>query len=107
MDARPRSSPASGPVSSSAVCPACGTPIDTLRAGQVAVLDGVFRYFCNATCKGAYVEIASKRPALDAVTAEPPIVASGVRSQAPPPASVEPAEAPFFPVGRETEPDEE
>lgn len=68
------------PVSSSVTCPACNAPVDPLRAGYVAIFDGSFRYFCNAACKNAYVEAASKRPALDAVTAEPPPVASAARS---------------------------
>ena len=92
------------PVSSSALCPACSKPVDSLRAGQVAILDGAFRYFCDAACKNAYVDTVSKRPALDAMTAEPPpvaastasvlpvvVVASGVREQP------REKEAPFFP----------
>lgn len=63
------------PVSSSSLCPACQRPVDTLRAGHVAILDGAFRYFCAAPCKDAYVDAASKRAALDALTAEPPAVA--------------------------------
>jgi Cu+-exporting ATPase len=70
--------------SSSAFCPACGKPIDALRAGQVAILDGAFRYFCNAECKGSYVDTVSKRPSLDAMTADPPPVASASRSAQPP-----------------------
>lgn len=63
------------PVSSSSLCPACGKAVDTLRAGHVAILDGTFRYFCDATCKGAYVDVTSKRPSLDvALTADPPPV---------------------------------
>lgn len=42
-------------------------------------MGGAFRYFCDAKCKAAYVDVASKRPTLDAMTAEPPSVASGVR----------------------------
>lgn len=93
------------PVSSSASCPACGKPIDALRAGQVAILDGAFRYFCDATCKGSYVDRASKRPTLDAMTAEPPPVVSapravsvisGVRAQTVP-EETEETEPPFFP----------
>ena len=70
----------SEPASSSAFCPACGTPIDALRAGQVAILGGAFRYFCDATCKSAFVDRASMRPTLDAMTAEPPPVASAPRT---------------------------
>ena len=68
----------------STACPACGRGLDPLRAGQVAILDGVFRYFCGTACKAAFVETSSKRSALDALTQEPPqvreVVESGVRS---------------------------
>lgn len=50
-----------------------------MRAGQVAIMGGAFRYFCDAKCKASYVEVASKRPSLDALTVEPPSVTSGVR----------------------------
>jgi cation transport ATPase len=63
-------------------CPGCGKPLDPLRAAEVAILDGVFRYFCSPGCKRQYVEGASKRVTLDAMTADPPAVApvsSGVR----------------------------
>ncbi len=50
-----------------------------MRAGQVAIMGGAFRYFCDATCKASYVDVASKRPTLDAMTADPPSVTSGVR----------------------------
>lgn len=73
METRARAKTAEG---SSSVCPACGKPIDALRAGQVAILDGAFRYFCDASCKDAYVDALSKRPSLDAMTADPPPVAS-------------------------------
>jgi cation transport ATPase len=90
------------PASSATPCPTCGKGVDSLRAGQVAILDGRFRYFCDASCKASYVEVASKRAALDAVTAEPPavsasrsaaapIVASGVRDSPAPDAPEEPS----------------
>lgn len=47
-----------------------------LRAGHVAILDGAFRYFCDASCKASYVDAVSKRPSLEAMTAAPPSVAS-------------------------------
>ncbi len=56
------------------LCPGCGKPVDPLRAGQVAILEGGFRYFCDAGCKSAYVDSSRKRPALEALTAEPPLV---------------------------------
>ena len=79
MDAS-RSSPAS-------ICPGCGKEVDPLRAGYVAILDGGFRYFCGADCKSTYVDVSSKRAALEAMTAEPPMVVptSGVRAQEKPP----------------------
>src|SRR5690349_1764028 len=81
MDSRARTSTA--PASSS-LCPACEKPVDSLRAGHVAILDGSFRYFCNATCKSEYVDIVSKRPFLDGMlTADPPPVASGARGAEP------------------------
>lgn len=79
MDPRARAS-----TSPSATCPACDKPVDALRAGQVAILDGAFRYFCDAACKNAYVDAVSMRPSLDAMTAEPPPVASSARSAQPP-----------------------
>ncbi|OJY16947.1 MAG: hypothetical protein BGO98_12275 [Myxococcales bacterium 68-20] len=85
MDPRARAStPTSTREASSASCPACDKPVDSLRAGQVAILDGAFRYFCNADCKNAYVDAVSIRPSLDAMTAEPPPVASAARSAQPP-----------------------
>lgn len=82
-----------GPTSAS-FCPACRKPIDALRAGQVAILDGQFRYFCDAKCKGEYVEVLSKRPTLnEALTQQPPPVQSGVRSAKPEPIPASPPPA--------------
>lgn len=78
-----RARTSTAPVSSSVTCPACNAAVDPLRAGYVAILDGSFRYFCDAACKNAYVEAVSKRPALDARTAEPPPVASAARPASP------------------------
>lgn len=69
--------------STALVCPACGKSIDPLRAGQVAILDGVFRYFCKAECKSTFVDLNSKRSILEALTAEPPRVASVHRAGEP------------------------
>lgn len=55
-------------------CPGCGKPIDSLRAGHVAIMDGAFRYFCNRACKVDYLESVS-RPIADALTVRPPPVA--------------------------------
>ncbi|MDF2694559.1 MAG: Lead, cadmium, zinc and mercury transporting ATPase, partial [Labilithrix sp.] len=82
MESRGRAS--TTPASASSFCPSCNKPVDVLRAGQVAILDGAFRYFCDATCKNAYVDAVSKRPSLDAMTAEPPAVLSVTRSAQPP-----------------------
>ena len=72
MDASRRSSQAPPP--SASLCPGCGTPIDPLRAGHVAIIDGGFRYFCGADCKSLFVDVSSRRAALDALTADPPHV---------------------------------
>ena len=72
MDASRRSSQAPPP--SASLCPGCGTSIDPLRAGHVAIIDGGFRYFCGADCKSLFVDVSSRRAALDALTADPPHV---------------------------------
>lgn len=57
-------------------CPACGAPVDPLRAGQVAIAGGCFRYFCDARCKAAFFA-GGGSPAVsgDVATAAPPDVA--------------------------------
>lgn len=67
------------PPSSAVSCPACDKPVDSLRAGHVAILEGSFRYFCDASCKSAYVDVTSRRSQLDAMTAEAPPVTSAHR----------------------------
>ena len=78
MDASRRPPPtppsSSPPGSREAQCPGCGKAIDPLRAGQVAILDGSFRYFCGPDCKVAFVDVTSRRSSLEALTAEPPTV---------------------------------
>lgn len=74
----PRSA-GSAPPSSASLCPGCGKAIDPLRAGHVAILGGGFRYFCGAECKSSFVDVTSRRVVLEAPTAEPPSVVSGVR----------------------------
>ena len=69
MDASRRPPPSSA--AGEAQCPGCGKAIDPLRAGQVAILDGSFRYFCGPDCKVAFVDVSSKRPSLEALTADP------------------------------------
>lgn len=79
MDAPARSS---APPSSASLCPACRKPVDPLRAGHVAILEGGFRYFCGLACKKAYLGSAPSRDSLDAMTAEPPpVVQSGVTAK--------------------------
>ncbi len=63
-------------VSEESRCPACGKAVDPLRAGEVAILTGGFRYFCDRACKvkflGALTQAALYED--DSVTAEPPKV---------------------------------
>lgn len=37
-------------------CPACGAPVDPLRAGSVLLLGDGFRYLCNADCRRRFLE---------------------------------------------------
>ncbi len=81
MDAPARSSMPDAPPSSGSLCPGCAKTVDPLRAGHVAVLGGSFRYFCGLDCKRAFLEVASTRTTMDAVTADPPrVIESGVRA---------------------------
>ncbi|MCC6558697.1 MAG: HAD-IC family P-type ATPase [Polyangiaceae bacterium] len=48
----PRSS---GPAVDPLPCSGCGKLIDPLRAGQVAIFDLRFHYFCNARCRFAFL----------------------------------------------------
>lgn len=61
-------------------CSGCGKLIDPLRAGQVAIFDLHFHYFCNARCRHAFLGEAlppagrpgpALRPAGPSPTAEP------------------------------------
>lgn len=72
----------SAPPSSALLCPGCGKAIDPLRAGHVAILDGGFRYFCGPMCKSLFLDVSARRASLDAMTSDPPAVASGPRSAA-------------------------
>jgi Cu+-exporting ATPase len=65
------------PPTSSRACPTCGKGIDPLRAGEVAILDTEFLYFCDRECKRAYVESSGAASALERFTADPPKVALG------------------------------
>ncbi len=59
------------------VCAGCEKPIDPLRAGHVAIVEGGggFRYFCGVACKTLSVDARSRRGFLDAMTLEAPEVA--------------------------------
>lgn len=46
---------AAGPVVDPIPCSGCGTLLDPLRAGHVAILDQQFHYFCNLECREAYL----------------------------------------------------
>lgn len=75
-------------MSSSVVCPACGNPVDPLRAGHVAILDGAFRYFCDEACKRAFVVRSLDQLPSEVETAAPPRVAAGPPVPARPPVAV-------------------
>ncbi len=73
------------------VCPACGKPVDPLRAGQVAILAGRFRYYCDRACKASHLEqVAASVVGDDVATAEPPSVVERLA----PPAFPEPSRRP-------------
>jgi len=58
------------------VCPACGKPVDPLRAGQVAILGDEFKYYCDDACKRTHLRSISSIASADVATAEPPPVAT-------------------------------
>jgi Cu+-exporting ATPase len=63
-------------------CPACGKAVDPLRAGEVAILTGGFRYFCDRACKVLYLGSLTRASLYDdGVTAEPPPVRIGVATE--------------------------
>jgi YHS domain-containing protein len=74
--AQSRGTPATD--ASTHVCPACGSRVDSLRAGHVAILDGQFQYFCDERCKRElYLQSSGAVPLPSEVeTREPPPVAS-------------------------------
>lgn len=101
-------------------CSACGAALDPLRAGQVAITDGGFRYFCDARCKAAFFaggarsvvsrDVATAVPPAVAVRSdvlpapEPPSRAVGDDGDEPPPSS---EAAPVVPSSRTDEPADE
>jgi P-type Cu+ transporter len=70
----PSSVPPSSATSSSAMCLGCGEAVDPLRAGHVAVLEGRFRYFCDAECKRSFLRVEGHALQEDVATAQPPEV---------------------------------
>ena len=71
--AAPRSAPDSG-----SRCPGCATAIDPLRAGHVAIYDGVFLYYCDASCKAVHLRAIASHLGDDVPTMDPPAVAERV-----------------------------
>ncbi len=71
--AAPRSAPDSG-----SRCPGCAKAIDPLRAGHVAIYDGVFLYYCDAGCKALHLRTIASHLGDDVPTMDPPAVASHV-----------------------------
>ncbi|WP_437976007.1 HAD family hydrolase [Sorangium sp. So ce295] len=53
---------ASGPAVAPVPCSGCSKLIDPLRAGQVAIFDQRFHYFCNARCRHAFLGEAPPAP---------------------------------------------
>jgi cation transport ATPase len=55
-------------------CPTCGKGVDPLRAGEVAIFDGRFVYFCDRDHKARYLRQRSGPASDEVVTAAPPQV---------------------------------
>lgn len=85
--------------SSPASCPGCGSPVDPLRAGHVALFDGGFRYFCRAECKQAFLQSEGRPTQEDVATAAPPQVVA-VEPQPEPEPEPQAALAPTVPPSR-------
>ena len=81
-------------MSATVSCPSCGKPVDTLRAGHVAILDGSFRYFCDEACKLSYVLRPPAPWPSQVETAEPPRVAMRSAATAMEASVITPAPAP-------------
>jgi len=67
--AAPRSAP-----ESASRCPGCGKVVDPLRAGHVAIYDGIFLYYCDAGCKAAHLRTIATHIGDDVPTLDPPAV---------------------------------
>jgi P-type Cu+ transporter len=79
-----REPPISVAPSSTSRCLGCGESVDPLRAGHVAVLEGRFRYFCDAECKRSFLRAQGGPLPDDVATAQPPEVVTRL-----PPSSAE------------------
>jgi Cu+-exporting ATPase len=69
VTAVPRSAPPSG-----SSCPGCAKLIDPLRAGHVAIYDGVFLYYCDSGCKALHLRTIASHMGDDVPTLDPPAV---------------------------------
>ena len=67
--------PGSGAAASATPCPGCGKGVDALRAGHVAIYDGLFLYYCDATCKALHLRAIASTLGDDVPTLDPPAVA--------------------------------
>ncbi len=63
----PRPDAPGGPSGGKATCPGCGSAVDRLRAGHVAIFDDEFRYFCGWSCRQRYLKSpGAQAPAVSA-----------------------------------------
>jgi cation transport ATPase/YHS domain-containing protein len=87
-------------MTASVACPSCGKPVDPLRAGHVAILDGAFRYFCDEACKRSFLAGTTGPLPSEVETAEPPRVAPAPEPvlAIPPPSAPRPPPVPEPPV---------
>src|SRR5258707_1197781 len=69
--------------SSAPTCPGCAKAVDPLRAGHVAIYDGLFLYYCDATCKVAHLRLIAAHLGDEVATLDPPAVAARMASMAP------------------------
>src|SRR5262245_43896780 len=67
--------PGSGPT-----CPGCSKAVDPLRAGHVAIFEGHFLYYCDATCKALHLRAIAEHIGDEVATLDPPAVASLARA---------------------------
>ena len=62
----------SGAEPSFPACPGCGKGVDPLRAGHVAISEGVFLYYCDARCKALHLRTIASHMGDDVPTLDPP-----------------------------------